>query len=327
LSAGDAANAYAFDCLWRQRSKARGANPYEQRELARAAWDRFEERAKKAGDVEYGLGFDESLAWESTRDFNICDNMTTVEEVARLAGRMFAQLSRIKAEQVTAAPEEIFDVELGSDVGRLLPSELFHLGEETEAILLDNLANQKALQYAMRGSDEAGRGPLVLALDESGSMHDSRGVWAKSAAVALTRVAWADGRTCAIVHWSTSVRTRILKPGDSAGLLAMIKHWFGAGNSCHLALSNAADMVDTLQSQGDRGADVVLITDGVEDMLPEHDQAIDRIDARNARLWTVGIECPIDKNACIRARAERYIHLDGGDVQRGELGGMQDAVS
>jgi hypothetical protein len=328
LSSGGAANAYAVDCLWQHVEQARCASPHEQRELAREAWQRFNDRAEKAGDVEYGLGFDQSLAWECTREFDttVARGMGTVEEIARLAGRMKAQLSKAKASKVCAAPEEIYDVELGSDVGRLLPSELIHLGEPTEVVLLDALADSRALQYAMKGSSEAGRGPLVIALDESGSMHNSRGVWAKAAAIALIRTAWEDGRVCAVVHWSTHVATRVLRPGDSAGLLAVLKHWFGGGNECQLALDNAADLVDTLQAKGDRGADVILVTDGVEDMTPEHDAAIDRIEARQSRLWTIGIECPIDEGACIRARAEQYTHLDTADVERGEIGALQGSV-
>ena len=328
LSSGGTANAFAVDCLWQHVDAARCASPYERRELARKAWERFNERAKKAGDVEYGLGFDQSLAWECTREFDttVARGMGTVEEIARLAGRMMGQLSKAKADKVCAAPEEIFDVELGSDVGRLLPSELVHLGEPTEVILLDALASDRALQYAMKGSDEAGKGPLVIALDESGSMHNSRGVWAKAAAVALIRTAWQDDRVCAVVHWSTSVATRVLRPGDSAGLLAVLKHWFGGGNLCQLALDNAADLVDQLQARGDRGADVILVTDGVETMTDEHEAAIDRMEARDARLWTIGIECPIDEEACIRARAEQYSHLDGSDITRGEIGDLKGAV-
>lgn len=326
LASGGAANAYALACLWDYRDM--GESPHERRELARKAWALFVERAEKAGDVEYGLGFDESLAWETTREFDtsVCRNMATVEQIARLAGRMYAQLKSLKASKVAAAPEEVYDVELGNNLGRLLPSELVHLGEPTEVVLLDALASGKALQYAMRGTDEAGKGPLVIALDESGSMHGSRGVWAKAAAVALIRTAWEDARTCAVVHWSSSVSTRVLRPGDSAGLLAVLKHWLGGGNRCQLALNNSADMVEQLQKQGDRGADVVLVTDGVEAMTAEHDRAIDRIEARGARLWTVGIEEPIAPSACIRERAERFIHLDGADIARGEIGSMKGAV-
>lgn len=328
LASGGAANAYALDCLWQYADEARTASPHERRELARQAWARFVERAEKAGEVEYGLGFDESLAWECTREFDtrVASGMATVEEIARLAGRMKAQLSRARAESVSAAPEEIFDVELGSDVGRLLPSELVHLGEPTEILLLGAIADNRALQYAVRGSSDAGRGPLVIALDESGSMHNTRGVWAKAAAIAVIRTAWEDNRVCAVVHWSTSVATRILRPGDGAGLLEVLRHWFGGGNRCQLALDNAADLVDQLQAKGDRGADVILVTDGVETMGDEHDAAIDRIEARGARLWTIGIECPIEEDACIRARAEHYTHLDGSDIARGEIGSLKDAV-
>lgn len=327
LASGETPAAYAFACLHGHAGEARGASPYEQRELARAAWDKFCERADKAGDVEHGLGFDQSLAWETTREWDkVPGTLCSIEELARLAGRMKAQISKAKASQVCAAPEEIYDVELGSDVGRLLPSELIHLGEDTEVVLLDALADSRALQYAMRGSSEAGRGPLVLLIDESGSMHGSRGKWAKAALIALVRTAWEDNRVCAVVHWSSSAKKRVLRPGDAAGLLAAIKSFLDGGNYADLALSAGADLVDELQGKGDRGADVILVTDGVESMTARHEAAIDRIEARDARLWTVGIECPIEEGACIRARAEQYTYLDGDSVSQGEVGGLQGAV-
>lgn len=328
LAKGGFANAFALGCLWMHWDAAKDADAHERRELARAGWAKFEERARKAADVEYGLGFDQSMSWECTRDFDtsVCRGMATIEEIAKLAGRMFAQLKRDRSQQVCSVPEEVYSVELGSNVSRLLPSELAHLGEPTEIQLLDNLANGKALQYALRGTEDAGRGPLVICLDESGSMHNQRGVWAKAATVAMVRIAWEDDRTCVVVHWSYGCTVRPLQPGDHAGLLEVIRHWLGGGNVCELALSNAADQVEALQKQGDKGADVVLVTDGVETMTSRHEKAIDRIQARGARLWTVGIEVPIAPDVCIRARAERYTHIDCGDMYAGAVGGMKGAV-
>jgi uncharacterized protein with von Willebrand factor type A (vWA) domain len=303
------------------------ASPFERREYARKAWARFCERAKCAGEVSYGLGFDESESWECARDFAERRGDTeAVLRIARMAGRMLAQLRRERASMVCRAPAELHSVELGDNVARLLPCELAHLGQPTEVLLLDALANHRALQYALRGKVHKSRGPLVLALDESGSMHGTRGEWAKACAVALTRAAWADKRPVAVVHWSSSVAVTDLPPGNTPGILAMLRHWFGGGNDAARALDCAATEVERMARQGDRGADVVLVTDGVEPITERHLAALDALDRAGVRLWTVACECTIENDNPLRSRAAEYAHVGGTDVADGKLGAMSGAV-
>jgi len=327
LARGESATAYALACAWEHLALARVATPFERRELARKVWAAFTERAEAADEIERGFGCDDSDAWEFAEDTTPAGgSMVSVEQVARLAGRIFAQLSRAKAERVTAVPEEVYDVELGADLSKLLPSELQHLGQPTEVLLLDNLVNSKCLQYKMRGSSEAGRGPLVICLDESSSMHEGRRAWSKAAAIALTRVAWEDDRKVSVIHYSVSVRIRELETGDQAALLAVIRNWLDGGTQISLALENAASEVERLQGQGDKGADVVLISDGVDKRITAQSRAIDQIEATDARLWTVAIECEIPRGNPLRDRAAEYVSIGGAELHEGGLGAMKDAV-
>lgn len=326
LSEGATANAYAINCLWKHWWTSQGATPLQRRDLARQAWAEFSERAALAGEIEYGLGFDRSQAWECTRKVEM-ESGASVERVRRIAdiaGRMFAALRAAKADRVNAAPEEIYSVELGADLNRLLPSELVHIGQPTECLLFDKLADRKALQYALRGQGPAARGPLVIALDESGSMSVTRQEWSKAAAVALTRMAHADNRKVAIVHFSTSCRVREIAPGDNEGISNMIAHWLGGGTDIDLALDNSAAEIEKLAAKGDRGADVILVTDGLD--AGNHDAGIDKIEALGARLFTVAIECAIERGNPLRDRAERYVPIGGAELTEGTLGGMSDAV-
>lgn len=54
---------------------------------------------------------------------------------------------------------------------------------------LERIASRRATQYAIRGDTKTSRSLLVIALDESGSMHAQRNEWAKATAVALCRFA------------------------------------------------------------------------------------------------------------------------------------------
>jgi len=326
LSEGGTANAYAISCLWEHWWKSLTATPLERRDYAREGWEKFNERAALAGSIKHGLGFDLSDAWECTRDVNMQQvDPAKMKRIADLAGRMFATMHAAKATKVNAAPEEIHSVEMGADIAWLLPSELVVMGTAYECLLYDKLADRKAMQYALCGEGPAGRGPFVIALDESSSMHDTRQEWSKAAAVALTRIAHEDNRKVAIVHYSTSVKIQIIEPGDHRGISDLIGQFMSGGTRINMALDNSADQVEALHAKGDKGADVILITDGLDGRC-DYDGPLGRLDAMGARLFTVAIECPIDEDSPLRTQAERYIPIGGAELAEGGLGAISDAV-
>lgn len=329
VAASDVAAAYAFELLWGPLQAASGSSPFEWREAARAGWQDFVARAERAEIAAEGFGFDLSSAWEHERDVvgSECISTEDVEAIAKLAGRMFAALKALKASRVAAAPEEVHSIELGNDVGRLLPTELMHLGEPTEVLLLARIVDRRALQYAMRGRAEVSRGPLVVALDESSSMHDegdrARNVWAKAAAIALARTALDDGRAVTVVHYSTSCTETKIPARAPEKLVALARHFLGGGTDICQALKRAAAAVADMAAEGDKGADVVLVSDGCDHRVERScddgtgrtrgQEALDAIEATGARLWTVAVDCEID--GVLRERAQRYVEVSARDVR------------
>lgn len=308
--------------------------PFLMRETCREAWARFLEEAERREAVEFGLGFDQSAAWDHEFRADMPNKLlrpATVYDIARLAGRLMVALKGEKATKINSSPEEVYDVELGGDPSRLLPSEMIHLGQPTELMLLNRINEQRALQYKLRGESEAKRGPLIIAIDESGSMGGKafkRGVWAKAAAVALTRIAWEDGRDVHWIHWSTSVCSTEMPKPDEKSLLYAVRHFYGGGNDCAKALERASTHVRWLDEGGKPGADVVLITDGVEQWTKSHEEAIDSIHDLGARLWTIGIEVDteLDASAPIVSRAAAYTAIGGRGLEEADVGGVKGAV-
>lgn len=338
LAASDVAATYAFSLLWPLCQQRAGATPFEQREAARGAWQAFRERAAAVKPLAEGFGWDESAAWEHQRDCAGYGEVSTaeVERIARLAGRMFAALRVQKASRVSHAPEEVHSVELGGHVGRLLPAELVHLGEPTEVLLLARIVDRRALQYAVRGRSDASRGPLVIALDESGSMHDEganmRNVWAKAAAIALARIALDDGRPVTIVHYAVSCVVRRLAPGKPLQLAEVARHFLSGGTQIARALERAAEAVCELAAKGDKGADVVLVSDGVDsslDKVVEGDTtagelAMEHLEATGARLWSIAIDCEFE--GMLKDRAVRYAHIGSAQMAAGSIEPLAGAV-
>lgn len=321
LAIDDVAAAYAFDLLWSHLpSLPAKAMPFDLREAARGCWEAFDTRAKQTELMAEGFAWDLSRAWAHAREVELAQgDMREVEAIARLAGRMYAALRGNHAKKVRGVAGEVYAVEQGNDIGRLLPAELMLLVDPVlEVVGLERIATRRAGQYATRGTQKRSRGPLVLALDESGSMHGVRNTWAKAAAVALSRVASEEGRPVAVVHYSTSVKVQPLRPGDDAALLAMVRHFLSGGTAIGLALSEGVEQVKALEKSGQRGADIVLVTDGVDDDVAAQTAAVNEAVAMQARLWTVAIQCTIPEASPLRARASQYTRLGAEALSDGK---------
>jgi Mg-chelatase subunit ChlD len=292
LAGSPVACAYAFSMHWTAASQGTARlTGVALRDHARAAWEKFHERATATVALASGFGWSLEEAWTTLEDVAVGNgNTADVERVARLAGRMHAALSGARAGRVHGIPEEVHSVELGNNIPRLLPTEHAQLMDpDLELPVLVRIIEGRALQYAVRGSSHVSKGPLVMALDESSSMRGYRNEWARAAAIALMRIAFEEKRDVVVIHFSTSVVVRQIKPGDAGAVVEMIRHFMGGGTAIGLALANAAEQVRELTKKGQSGADVVLVTDGEDG----------RHDSQNAALvtgprrppWTVAIEC------------------------------------
>jgi uncharacterized protein YegL len=289
LTDGGPPTAWAFARAWEVAQSAGQLNGFEARELARRlVWEPFCRKAEQVRPLKEGLGCDDSDGWDHERDYGSYDgDMDQVLRIAKLAGQMYAALKSQRGSTPTKVPQEIYDVETGGDIGRLVASELGLLGTPAELAMLQRVSERRALQWAMRGEPETPeRGPLVICLDESGSMHNQRNVWAKAAAIALMRVALEDGRHCSVVHFSTSTRlTEVQTPAD---MIRVAKHFLSGGTRLGRALHRAAKQVEAMATK-DAKPDVVLVSDGESHDRATQSDALDKLEAVGSKLWTVSI--------------------------------------
>jgi hypothetical protein len=317
LATDDVAVAYAFDLMWPWvRNQPPNATPFELRDIAREQWMAFHAQAEKTEYIAAGFGWGTGAAWAHTQEVKLAQgDMTQVERIARLAGRMYVALRGAQARKIHGVPSEVYSVEQGNDLARLLPTEQVLLTEPVfELAALERIATRRAAQYAVRGTTKVSKGPLVIALDESGSMGGERNEWAKAAAVALSRVATEEKRPVSVVHYSTSTVIQPLPHRDAEALLKMIRHFLGKGTAIGLALGVAVQQVRQLAQQGQKGADVILVTDGIDGDVAAQEAALAEGHVIGARLWTVAIECDIPEESPLRAKAAHYIRLGRTDL-------------
>ncbi len=282
------------------------------RRCMRAAWQMWEERRLLANAVELGFGCDESAAWHTLRDIqDKPDVEAKMRKIAELAGAMHRAMSRIAKRVPTDDPQNVVGAEIGGIPERLLPAEIAKLAD---ADLGDRQAmkvlNRHAHQRRMKGERRLCRGPLVLLLDESGSMHDAsashrgRNTWSKACAVALCRIAHADGRHVRVVHFDTSTIVQDVPPGDMRAMWEMAHSFMNGGTSIEQALRTAHREVKALAEEGKPGADAVLISDGV---CTVRAPVIEAMKADGIALWSVAIGHDWPEDYPPRALAERYV--------------------
>lgn len=325
LGTEDTAAAYAFGIMWTtQQDKISVCgtghlSAWRVRDHARSCWTIFAKKADDISELAQGFGWDDSAAWASWQNIQESrGDMGIVQRVARLAGRMYASIKGARATKIAGVAGEVYSVEQGRAIDRLLPSVLAMLSDATyEPVILEQLATRRAPQYAVRGTAKRSKGPLVMAIDESGSMIGARNEWAKAAAVAVARVAAEEGRAVSVVHYSTSAERQALKPRDPASVVQMIRRFLDGGTMISLALNVSTDEIKALAKKGELGADIILVTDGVDPDNARHEGAIDEAATLGARLWTVAIECDIAESAALRSRAASYVRLGAADMNSG----------
>lgn len=211
------------------------------------------------------------------------DTNEKFRKVAQLIGPMLRMAFAEQQRKTLESNNEVYDIEKGNDLSRVIPSELVGLTDET--VSLDFFArynDHSLLQYKLRGDERVAKGDIIVLEDGSGSMGGNREVWAKAFSIALLNVARIQHRGFTGVHFSSANEykkyefdfkhdrcdTEVYTGEEEKltimdGVLDFAELFWGGGTEFTTPLSIA---VDKLQQQFDKEGsvkgDIVFITDG-----------------------------------------------------------------
>jgi len=188
-----------------------------------------------------------------------------LRRIAQLAGRFRRIAGGKRRSRVRHGADEMVDIEQGADMGRLLPLELAQLVHpRTRLLTLRNMVELLCLQYRLEGKETLGKGPLVVALDKSGSMEGDKDIWATAVALALLDVAQHERRPFALLCFDGTVKHEsIVAPGAALPEATLFVPADG-GTDIDKAVRRGLEIIE--QRPGAlREADIVLITDGGSD--------------------------------------------------------------
>src|SRR4051812_24549895 len=192
-------------------------------------------------------------------------NNPTLRRVCDLAGR-YRRLAQSRPRQKTThGVDDVVGVVLDGDVGRLLPHELAKLADDDLGDdAMRRLVERQLMCREYHATEPVARGPVIVCVDESGSMSGEKGHTAKALALALAWVARMQKRWIALVAYSGDSGERLLAlpPGrwDEAALMDWVEGFIGRGSNVDVPVREMPRIYRQLNAPHGK-TDVIFLTD------------------------------------------------------------------
>ncbi len=235
-----------------------------------------------------------------TSGFEILDSFAillekdeSLQELAALLGKQSRAQSVFKKElrdKVVITHEfhpkpayrgQVMGVKYSNDIASILPSELaLFKNEKTKKLFMLKFAQKQLLSYKYE-TDEAverqeteqeelsiekkePKGPIIICVDTSGSMHGTPENIAKTVTFALAKIAIEEERKCYLISFSTEIEMLDMRDFKTGNALEKLVHFlrmsFHGGTDATPALNHALKL---LKENDWKNADVLMISDFV----------------------------------------------------------------
>lgn len=194
-------------------------------------------------------------------------NHPTLKRICELAGK-FRRMAKAKQRAKTShGQDDVVGVTTGNDLGRLLPSELVQLGDpDFELDAMRRFAERQLMQRDYRGVEKLAKGPVIVTVDESGSMQGEKANSAKALALALAWIARRQNRWCCLVAYSGDSGERVLPlpPGRwcEEELMLWMIGWIGGGSALDVPVRELPRIYEQIKAPKGK-TDVVMVTDAL----------------------------------------------------------------
>lgn len=198
-----------------------------------------------------------------------------LQEIAKMLGRMKRMAVGQWTQRVIHGVDEVYDVEIGRDLSRLVPTELAYLADpELEDVFYAKYAEGNLQQYELRGTEKQARGAIIALLDNSGSMGGEREYWGKAVALSLLEIAKREGRDFYGIHFGSPHEHKewFFPKGevDLNDVLDYAEFFFNGGTDFMTPLNRAIKVLEEqFRVDGATRGDIIMITDGECSVNPD----------------------------------------------------------
>ncbi|MDR2178091.1 MAG: VWA domain-containing protein [Treponema sp.] len=224
----------------------------------------------------------------------------SLQELAEMLGRMRQAEKEFEEEifhDIVIKPEwkvthagkaDLVGIHESDDISSMLPAEAALLGDETTELLFYKKFAEKKLQTFQyqakilsyreeeiqnkrQKEKEEKKGPFIICVDTSGSMHGTPEAAAKTLCFALLKTAIRDNRKCYLISFSTGIETLNLTDikNNLDKLIAFLSMSFHGGTDAAPAMKEALRMLET---EDYKKADVIVVSDFVMPGFDEQTQ-------------------------------------------------------
>jgi len=182
-----------------------------------------------------------------------------IRKMIEMLGRMRNLLRSTSRAKPKPSRMELHRITMGRDIERLIPSEILKLRKYRRVFYKDYYEG-RLLSYELRRREDEVKGPIVVAMDLSGSMKGAREQWAKAVALATIDQAVREKRAWGMIAFDKTIKySRIFrKPPSPQEVLEIMKLGASGGTDFENPLRESMKFVEEL---GDK-ADILFISDG-----------------------------------------------------------------
>lgn len=178
-----------------------------------------------------------------------------------------------------ASKADLIGIHESDDLSSLLPSETALLADETmQSVFFKKFAEKKLQTFEYQAKmlsyreeefqdkrqkeKEEAKGPFIICVDTSGSMHGTPETVAKTLCFAILKIAIRDNRKCYLISFSTGIETLNLTDLRNSldKIISFLSMSFHGGTDATPAMREALRMLTT---QDYKKADVIMVSDFV----------------------------------------------------------------
>ena len=229
-------------------------------------------------------------------------NHALLRRILELAGRYRRVAQSRQRNKVIHGYDDMVGITVDDDISKVLSSEIARLDDpDLELETLLRIVSKQAMAREYRGIEPQGKGPIVVCVDESGSMHGEPVCNAKAFALAMAWVARHQKRWCVLCSYSGSRNNgvKLVLPHnkwDQTALCEWLESYLGGGTTMDVPMDVLPNQWwNEFLSQGmPRGkVDLIFVTDGVVSVPNYVGKAFMEWKAREkVRLISLILNCP-----------------------------------
>lgn len=192
-----------------------------------------------------------------------------LQQIASMAGRYRRAAQSFQRQKTVHGNDDMVGIKMGGEIEHLIPSELSLL-VECEDLAMLRIIERTAMIREYAGIEKVAKGPIVVVVDESGSMSSNNNIYkAKAIALALYSVARAQKRFVCLVGFSGGTDGVYLSIGPEENkqdeLLDWCEHFYSGGTTCDVPLRELPAKWDELGCPRGK-TDMIVITDALLDV-------------------------------------------------------------